>query len=43
MPEVVATGSITPLGEDGSLPWLVEADDFGTYVMKSPARGAGLR
>jgi hypothetical protein len=30
---------VTPLREGGSLPALVEADNFGTYVMKF--RGAG--
>jgi hypothetical protein len=33
--EVTATRYITPLREGGSLPGLVEADDFGMYVMKS--------
>ncbi|MEV5846471.1 hypothetical protein AB0M32_31335 [Streptomyces sp. NPDC051985] len=31
---VTATRYITPLREGGSLPGLVEADDFGTYVLK---------
>ncbi|MFF5452555.1 hypothetical protein ACFY40_15125 [Streptomyces sp. NPDC012950] len=34
MEEVVATRYVTPLREGGSLPGIVEADDFGTYVMK---------
>ncbi|WP_411078200.1 hypothetical protein [Streptomyces sp. cmx-10-25] len=37
MEEVVATRYVTPLREGGSLPGIVEADDFGTYVMKLPA------
>jgi hypothetical protein len=37
--EVVATRYVTPLREGGSLPGLMEADDFGTYVVKF--RGAG--
>lgn len=36
---VVATRYVTPLREGGSLPAIVEADDFGTYVLKF--RGAG--
>jgi len=36
---VQATRYITPLREGGSLPALVEADDFGLYVLKF--RGAG--
>jgi hypothetical protein len=36
---VVATRYVTPLREGGSLPGLMEADDFGTYVVKF--RGAG--
>ncbi|WP_276209671.1 hypothetical protein [Streptomyces albus] len=35
LPEVTATRYVTPLREGGSLPGLVEADDLGTYVMKS--------
>src|SRR3978361_2432642 len=34
-----ATRYVTPLREGGSLPGLMEADDFGTYVVKF--RGAG--
>src|ERR1700712_3975559 len=37
--QVVATRYVTPLREGGSLPGLMEADDFGTYVVKF--RGAG--
>nr|WP_274535880.1 hypothetical protein [Streptomyces sp. CB02923] len=33
--EVTATRYVTPLREGGSLPGIVEGDDFGTYVMKS--------
>ncbi len=33
--EVIATRYVTPLREGGSLPGIVEADDLGTYVMKS--------
>jgi hypothetical protein len=36
---VEATRYVTPLREGGSLPAVVEADDFGTYVLKF--RGAG--
>jgi hypothetical protein len=36
---VTATRYVTPLREGGSLPAIVEADDFGTYVLKF--RGAG--
>ena len=36
---VVGTRYVTPLREGGSLPGIVEADDFGTYVVKF--RGAG--
>jgi hypothetical protein len=37
--EVTAVRYVTPLREGGSLPGVVEADDFGTYVVKF--RGAG--
>src|SRR4051794_20840485 len=36
---VFATRYVTPLREGGSLPALIEADDFGLYVLKF--RGAG--
>jgi hypothetical protein len=36
---VTVTSYLTPLREGGSLPGLVEADDYGTYVLKF--RGAG--
>ncbi|MEU6551838.1 HipA family kinase [Streptomyces sp. NPDC046915] len=41
--EVIATRYITPLREGGSLPGLVEADDFGTYVMKFMGAGQGRK
>jgi hypothetical protein len=41
--EVIATRYITPLWEGGSLPGLVEADDFGTYVMKFTGAGQGRK
>jgi hypothetical protein len=36
---ITATRYVTPLKEGGSLPGIVEADDEGTYVVKSGARG----
>ncbi|MGW7383608.1 HipA family kinase [Streptomyces sp. NPDC054794] len=41
--EVIATRYITPLREGGSLPGLVETDDFGTYVMKFTGAGQGRK
>ncbi|WP_155056680.1 HipA family kinase [Streptomyces blattellae] len=41
--EVTATRYITPLREGGSLPGLVEADDFGTYVLKFTGAGQGRK
>ncbi|WP_086733906.1 HipA family kinase [Streptomyces glaucescens] len=41
--EVTATRYITPLREGGSLPGLVEADDFGTYVIKFRGAGQGRK
>ncbi|MFJ8594132.1 HipA family kinase [Streptomyces sp. NPDC093598] len=41
--EVIATRFITPLREGGSLPGLVEADDFGTYVLKFTGAGQGRK
>ncbi|MFE6281538.1 HipA family kinase [Streptomyces sp. NPDC057877] len=41
--EVFATRYITPLREGGSLPGLVEADDFGTYVIKFTGAGQGRK
>ncbi|MEE1768220.1 hypothetical protein PUR34_08525 [Streptomyces sp. JV185] len=41
--EVTATRYVTPLREGGSLTGTVEADDLGTYVMKTshfPPRAA---
>lgn len=40
---VTATRYIAPLHEGGSLPGLVEADDFGTYVMKLTGAGQGRK
>jgi hypothetical protein len=39
LPRVQAIRYVTPLREGGSLPAVMEADDFGTYVVKF--RGAG--
>ncbi|MFH8493439.1 HipA family kinase [Streptomyces coeruleorubidus] len=41
--EVTATRYITPLREGGSLPGLVEADDFVTYVLKFTGAGQGRK
>jgi hypothetical protein len=41
--EVTATRYVTPLREGGSLPGIVEADDFGTYVMKFTGAGQGRK
>ncbi|AVH60106.1 MULTISPECIES: HipA family kinase [Streptomyces] len=41
--EVTAIRYVTPLREGGSLPGLVEADDFGTYVMKFTGAGQGRK
>ncbi|MEU3619346.1 HipA family kinase [Streptomyces sp. NPDC006872] len=41
--EVTATRYVTPLREGGSLPGLVEADDFGVYVMKFTGAGQGRK
>ncbi|MBP5940931.1 HipA family kinase [Streptomyces acidiscabies] len=41
--DVTATRYITPLREGGSLPGLVEADDFGTYVLKFTGAGQGRK
>ena len=40
---VAATRYITPLREGGSLPGLVEADDFGTDVLKFTGAGQGRK
>jgi hypothetical protein len=40
---IQATRYVTPLREGGSLPGIVEADDFGTYVVKFRGAGQGLR
>ena len=34
---------VTPLREGGSLPGLMEADDYGTYVVKFRAAGQGVK
>jgi hypothetical protein len=34
---------VTPLREGGSLPGIVEADDYGTYVVKFRGAGQGLK
>ncbi|MFE9774599.1 HipA family kinase [Streptomyces sp. NPDC005931] len=41
--EVIATRFIAPLREGGSLPGLIEADDFGTYVLKFTGAGQGRK
>ncbi|NYG08450.1 hypothetical protein BJ986_002937 [Phycicoccus badiiscoriae] len=41
--QVTATRYVTPLREGGSLPGIVEADDFGTYVVKFRGAGQGLK
>jgi hypothetical protein len=41
--QVAATRYVTPLREGGSLPGLVEADDYGLYVVKFRGAGQGLR
>ena len=38
---ISATAYLTPLREGGSLPGLVEGDDFGTYVVKFTGAGQG--
>ncbi|HEY2043650.1 MAG TPA: HipA family kinase [Jatrophihabitans sp.] len=43
LPQVQATRYVTPLREGGSLPGIVEADDYGTYVMKFRGAGQGLK
>ena len=41
LPRIAATAYLTPLREGGSLPALVEADDYGTYVVKFTGAGQG--
>jgi hypothetical protein len=41
--QVRATRYVTPLREGGSLPGIVEASDFGTYVVKFRGAGQGLK
>jgi hypothetical protein len=40
---ITATRYVTPLREGGSLPGIVEGDDFGTYVGKFRGAGQGLK
>jgi hypothetical protein len=40
---VEVTRYVTPLREGGSLPAIVEADDFGTYVLKFRGAGQGTK
>ena len=40
---MTATRYVTPLREGGSLPAIVEADDFGTYVLKFRGAGQGRK
>jgi hypothetical protein len=40
---VEVTRYVTPLREGGSLPAIVEADDFGTYVLKFRGAGQGRK
>lgn len=40
---ITATTYLTALREGGSLPGLVEADDFGTYVVKFTGAGQGTK
>jgi hypothetical protein len=40
---VAATRYVAPLREGGSLPGLMEADDFGTYVVKFRGAGQGVK
>lgn len=40
---VTANRYVTPLREGGSLPAIVEADDFGTYVLKFLGAGQGRK
>ena len=43
MRTAIATRYVLPLREGGSLPAIVEADDFGIYVTKFRGAGQGLR
>ena len=43
LPQVTATRYVTPFREGGSLPGLMEADDFGTYVVKFRGAGQGRK
>lgn len=41
--QITASRYVTPLREGGSLPGVVEASDFGTYVVKFRGAGQGLK
>jgi hypothetical protein len=43
LPDVTAIRYVTPLREGGSLPGLMEADDYGTYVVKFHGAGQGRK
>jgi hypothetical protein len=43
LPKVLSTRYVSPLREGGSLPGIVEADDFGTYVVKFRGAGQGVK
>jgi hypothetical protein len=43
IPTVQVIRYVTPLREGGSLPAIVEADDYGTYVLKFRGAGQGAR
>jgi hypothetical protein len=43
LPTITAQRYVTPLREGGSLPGIVEADDFGTYVVKFRGAGQGRK
>lgn len=43
LPRVRAIRYVTPLREGGSLPGIVEADNFGTYAVKLRGAGQGLK
>jgi len=43
LPRISATRYVAPLREGGSLPGIVEADDYGTYVMKFVGAGQGRK
>lgn len=43
LPRTTAVRFVTPLREGGSLPGVVEAEDYGTWVMKFRGAGQGLK